>query len=204
MLAIYTGRGVAPEVNLREHISHTPLQSSNKAEPTLAFKPRGDITRSPKQGYQWPQNGHVSKKKFKEKKKLSLLLMKWQYFTIKTRKQPRTFLAFTFVFCCSVQMQEMDHAIGIVKYIAGVKKKTHYSGRSNGVLGTRTINWSNFFQFHAVFSKKLCKIMGWLPSLWEILALVLIYTGRIQCEVLTTLPFCFSWIKKFLGQHSKI
>ena len=29
-------------------------------------------------------------------------------------------------------------------------------------------------------------------------------TGRIQCEVLTTLPFCFSWIKKFLGQQSKI
>ena len=29
------------------------------------------------------------------------------------------------------------------------------------------------------------------------------YTGRIQCEVLTTLPFCFSWIKKFLGQQSK-
>ena len=31
MLAIYTGRGVAPEVNLREHISYMPLQSSNKA-----------------------------------------------------------------------------------------------------------------------------------------------------------------------------
>ena len=31
-----------------------------------------------------------------------------------------------------------------------------------------------------------------------------LYTGRIQCEVLTTLPFCFSWIKKFLGQQSKI
>ena len=29
-------------------------------------------------------------------------------------------------------------------------------------------------------------------------------TGRIQCEVLTTLPFCFSWIKKFLGQQLKI
>ena len=29
-------------------------------------------------------------------------------------------------------------------------------------------------------------------------------TRRIQCEVLTTLPFCCSWIKKFLGQQSKI
>ena len=48
MLAIYTSRGVAPEVNLREHISHMPLQSLNEAEPTLALKPRGDVTRSPK------------------------------------------------------------------------------------------------------------------------------------------------------------
>ena len=30
ILAIYTGRGVTPEVNLREHISHMPSQSSNK------------------------------------------------------------------------------------------------------------------------------------------------------------------------------
>ena len=29
-------------------------------------------------------------------------------------------------------------------------------------------------------------------------------TGRIQCEVLTTLPILSSWIKKFLGQQSKI
>ena len=55
MLAIYIGKGVAPEVNHSEcrSISHTPPQSSNKAEPTLALKPRGDVTRSPKQGYQW-------------------------------------------------------------------------------------------------------------------------------------------------------
>ena len=31
MLAIYTGRGVSPEVNLRDRISHMPLQSLNKA-----------------------------------------------------------------------------------------------------------------------------------------------------------------------------
>ena len=29
-------------------------------------------------------------------------------------------------------------------------------------------------------------------------------TGRIQCEVMTTLPILSSWIKKFLGQQSKI
>ena len=64
MLALYTGRGVAPEVNLRERISCTPLQSSNKAEPTLALKPRGDVTRSPKQGYQWPHKWTCAQQKF--------------------------------------------------------------------------------------------------------------------------------------------
>ena len=69
MLAIYTGRGVAPELNLQEHISHMPPQSSNKAEPTLALKRRGDITRSPKQGYQWPQKMDMCPTKIYLKKK---------------------------------------------------------------------------------------------------------------------------------------
>ena len=64
MLALYTGKGVAPEVNLRECISHMPLQSVNKAEPTLALKPRGDITRSPKQGYQWSHKWTRVQQKF--------------------------------------------------------------------------------------------------------------------------------------------
>ena len=42
----------------------TPLQSSNKVEPTLALKPRGDITRSPKQGYQWPHKWTCVQQKF--------------------------------------------------------------------------------------------------------------------------------------------
>ena len=29
---------------------------ANKAEPTMALKPREDVTRNLKQGYQWPQN----------------------------------------------------------------------------------------------------------------------------------------------------
>ena len=72
MLALYTSKGVAPEVNLREHILHMPPPSANKAEPTLALKPRGDITRSPKQGYQWPQKWTCVQQNFlkkKEKKK---------------------------------------------------------------------------------------------------------------------------------------
>ena len=68
MLAIYTGRGVTPEVNLRECISYMPLQSLNKAEPTLALKPRGDITRSPKQWYQWPQKWTCVQQKLRREK----------------------------------------------------------------------------------------------------------------------------------------
>ena len=40
---------VAPEVDLGECTLHLPLQKANKAEPTLALKPRGDVTRNPKQ-----------------------------------------------------------------------------------------------------------------------------------------------------------
>ena len=54
MLTAKRSAGFAPEVNLREHITCMPLPSANKAAP-LALKPSGDITRSPKQGYQWPQ-----------------------------------------------------------------------------------------------------------------------------------------------------
>ena len=61
-------KGVAPEVNLREHILRTPPPSANKAEPTLALKPRGDVTRSPKQGYQWPHKWTCVQQNFKIKK----------------------------------------------------------------------------------------------------------------------------------------
>ena len=51
--------GVTKEVNLKESVIHTPLPSANKAA-TLALKPRGDVTRSPKQGYQWPDKKELS------------------------------------------------------------------------------------------------------------------------------------------------
>ena len=44
MLATKRSAGVAPEVNLGKHVTCMPL-------PT--WKPRADITRSTKQGYQW-------------------------------------------------------------------------------------------------------------------------------------------------------
>ena len=47
-----------------------PSQSSNKAEPTLALKPREDITRSLKQGYQWPQKWTCVQQNFFKKKNI--------------------------------------------------------------------------------------------------------------------------------------
>ena len=55
MLAAKRLACVAPEVDLGECTLHSPPQKANKAESTLALKPRGDVTRNPKQGYQWPQ-----------------------------------------------------------------------------------------------------------------------------------------------------
>ena len=47
MLAVKRSAGVTPEVNLREHVSCTPLSSANKAAHS-SFE-----TQSPKQGCQW-------------------------------------------------------------------------------------------------------------------------------------------------------
>ena len=37
-------------------------------QPTLALKPRGDVTRNPKQGYQWPQKWTCVRQKLLKKK----------------------------------------------------------------------------------------------------------------------------------------
>ena len=47
MLAGNSLTGVAPEVNLREHVTCVPLLNVN-----MALKPKDDAIRSPKQGYQ--------------------------------------------------------------------------------------------------------------------------------------------------------
>ena len=51
MLTCTQSAGVAPEVNLRNSVQARKCASEKS---TLALKPRTDITRSPKQGYQWP------------------------------------------------------------------------------------------------------------------------------------------------------
>ena len=43
-----------------------PSEKARK-RPTLALKPRADITRSPKQGYQWPHKKDLCPQKFFEK-----------------------------------------------------------------------------------------------------------------------------------------
>ena len=78
MLALYTSKGVAPKVNLREHISHVPPPSANKAEPTLALISRGDVTRSPKQGYQWPHKWIWVQQNFKKNLKKNHMPW-WRY-----------------------------------------------------------------------------------------------------------------------------
>ena len=51
------------------YITFASAKIANKAEPTLALKPRGDVTRNPKQGYQWPQKRTCVRQKLKKKKK---------------------------------------------------------------------------------------------------------------------------------------
>ena len=55
MLTINRLACVAPEVDLRECTLNSPPQKQKKAEPTLALKSRGDVTRNQNPGYQWPQ-----------------------------------------------------------------------------------------------------------------------------------------------------
>ena len=68
------------------NVTRSPLLNSNKAEPTLALKPRGDVTRSPKQGYQWPHKKDSCPPKFiKKTKKLPLLFISTKFILFQTR-----------------------------------------------------------------------------------------------------------------------
>ena len=70
VLAAQRSARVAPEVDLRECTLHSPLQKANKAEPTLALKPRGDVTAwDKKQGYQWPPKRTYVRQKLKKREK---------------------------------------------------------------------------------------------------------------------------------------
>ena len=69
MLAAKRLAGATLEVNLRECISHIYLHQVRIRLPTL--KPRGDVTRSPIQGYQRPHKKHLCPPKILKKKKIA-------------------------------------------------------------------------------------------------------------------------------------
>ena len=52
ILATKRSAGVTQEVNLRKCVTHMPPISVNKSDQS-GFEPRGDVIRSPEQGYQW-------------------------------------------------------------------------------------------------------------------------------------------------------
>ena len=62
ILATKRSAGVTPEVNLRKGVTHMPPPSANKA-----LKPRGDITRSAKQEYQFLHKKDSCLQKFLKK-----------------------------------------------------------------------------------------------------------------------------------------
>ena len=69
-LAAKRWASVAPEVDLGECTLHSPSQKANKAEPTLAWNPKGEVTRNPIQGYQWPPKKEMCVRQKLLKKKI--------------------------------------------------------------------------------------------------------------------------------------
>ena len=61
MLTSIMSAGVAPEVNLRNSIQASKHASEKS---TLGLKPRADVTKNPKQGYQWPYEKDLCPPKF--------------------------------------------------------------------------------------------------------------------------------------------
>ena len=76
MLALFTGKGVSLEVNLREH-NHIHLHKVLIRLPTLALKLRGKVTKVQNRGVSGPTNEHVSNKKFK--KSMKMYFYGWKY-----------------------------------------------------------------------------------------------------------------------------
>ena len=67
---------VAPEVDLGNvHCFHL-YKKANNSEPTLALKPIGDVSRNPKQGYQWSQKMNMCMPKTLKKQRKPLHLRK--------------------------------------------------------------------------------------------------------------------------------
>ena len=66
MLTSIQSAGVAPEVNLMI----TQARKHAKKGSSIALKPRADVTRSPKRGYQWPDKKDFCPSKILKKNNL--------------------------------------------------------------------------------------------------------------------------------------
>ena len=66
---LYTLAEVSHQRWISGNVYHVRLCKVQIRLSTLALKPRGDVTRSLKQGYQWPQKWTCVQQKFKKKKK---------------------------------------------------------------------------------------------------------------------------------------
>ena len=58
-------------MNLRERVTHTPPPNMNNAA-HFGFEIQADVTRSPKQEYQWPHKKDSCPPKIKKRKKVVL------------------------------------------------------------------------------------------------------------------------------------
>ena len=67
MLASKRLVGAIPKVNLGVHVTHICLHQPQIRFPPLALKRWGDVTRSPKQGYQWPHKKDLYPPNIKKK-----------------------------------------------------------------------------------------------------------------------------------------
>ena len=66
-------------------------------QPTLALKPRGDVTRNQKQGYQWPQKWTCVRQKLLKKKEKKVTTVKRVDVNTSSNWEPSTFQFYAFV-----------------------------------------------------------------------------------------------------------
>ena len=78
ILAVKRSAGVTPEVNLR----NSTQARKHASESTLTLKPRADITRSPKQGYQWSHKKDMCPPKILKKRKKGTCFYEYYKFEI--------------------------------------------------------------------------------------------------------------------------
>ena len=98
MLTSIQSAGVTPDMNLRNSVQTRKHRSEESA---LALQLRADITRNPKQRYQWPYEKDLCPPKILKKKNLKKSKNKWQ-----TSKK-------SFAFLCVFELKSLSFVIGV-------------------------------------------------------------------------------------------